>query len=173
MSTATASTGALSRRGTHPPTGPQTKPFNTTRSPAGRMPIGRVLGLLAGPPGAPLTDVLTSYESLISLDHDRQQPTPPHASGGPDDIATQLPHRPAETGRARPSRRASPACQRSTPSPGGTSTTLGPQPGQRPIPFAGAGDAARAHMSATYPTPGGVDPDELDDQVEEMCDRGL
>ena len=28
-------------------------------------------------------------------------------------------------------------------------------------------------MSATYPTPGGVDPDELDDQVEEMCDRGL
>jgi hypothetical protein len=28
-------------------------------------------------------------------------------------------------------------------------------------------------MNATYPTPGGVDPKALDDQVEEMCDRGL
>lgn len=28
-------------------------------------------------------------------------------------------------------------------------------------------------MSAAYPTPGGVDPKELDDRVEEMNDRGL
>jgi hypothetical protein len=47
MSTASAPTGALSRRERHPPTGPQTKPFDTTRRPAGRIPIGRVLGLLA------------------------------------------------------------------------------------------------------------------------------
>ncbi len=38
---------------------------------------------------------------------------------------------------------------------------------------AGAGDAARVHMSAAHPNPGGVDPRELDDQVEEMYDRGL
>ena len=109
----------------------------------------------------------------LELDHNRHQPTPTHASGGPDDIATQLPHRPAETGRARLSRRASPACQRSTPSPVGTSTTLGPHASRRPSPFACAGDAARVPMNAAYPTPGGVDPKELDDQVEEMYDRGL
>jgi hypothetical protein len=28
-------------------------------------------------------------------------------------------------------------------------------------------------MSATYPTAGGVDPKELDDQVDEMSDRGV
>ena len=28
-------------------------------------------------------------------------------------------------------------------------------------------------MNAMYPTPGGVGPNELDDQVEEMYDRGL
>jgi hypothetical protein len=28
-------------------------------------------------------------------------------------------------------------------------------------------------MNAAYPTPGGVDPKELDDQIEETYDRGL
>jgi hypothetical protein len=37
MSTAPAPTGALSRREAHAPTGPQTKPFDTTSHPAGRM----------------------------------------------------------------------------------------------------------------------------------------
>ena len=35
MSTAPAPTGAPSRPETHEPTGPQTKPFDTTRRPAG------------------------------------------------------------------------------------------------------------------------------------------
>src|ERR1700742_3328116 len=56
-----------------------------------------------------------------------------HASGGLDDIATQLHHRPAETGRARLSRRASLACQRSTPSPVGIGTALGSRAVRRPI----------------------------------------
>lgn len=47
MSTAPAPTGALSRRGTHEPTGPQTKPFDTMRRLAGRLPIGLVLGVPA------------------------------------------------------------------------------------------------------------------------------
>jgi hypothetical protein len=38
MSTAPAPTGALSRRGTHAPTGPQTKPLHTMRRLAGRAP---------------------------------------------------------------------------------------------------------------------------------------
>jgi hypothetical protein len=29
------------------------------------------------------------------------------------------------------------------------------------------------HTNTTHPTPGGVDPEELDDHVEEMCDRRL
>jgi hypothetical protein len=69
----------------------------------------------------------TSSQSLIpwpELDHNRQQPTPTHASGGLDDIATQLSHRPAETGRAWLSRRASPACQRRRPISVGIATTL-------------------------------------------------
>lgn len=41
------------------------------------------------------------------------------------------------------------------------------------IPFACAGDAAGVHMSATYPTPGCIGPNDLDDQVEEMYDRGV
>ena len=36
MSTAPSPTGALSRRETHAPTGPQTRPFDTTSHPAGR-----------------------------------------------------------------------------------------------------------------------------------------
>ena len=137
------------------------------------------------PPGRRMSDAFitaldgtppTSSEPLVSrleLGRNRHQPTPTHASGGLDDIATQLPHRPAKTGRARLSRRASPACQRSTPSPVGTSATPGPHASRRPIPFAGAGDAANVHMNAIFPTPGGVGPKELDDQVEEMYDRGL
>ena len=37
MSTAPSPTGALSRKETHADTGPQTKPFDTTSHPAGRM----------------------------------------------------------------------------------------------------------------------------------------
>ena len=33
--------------------------------------------------------------------------------------------------------------------------------------------AQQRHMNAKYPTPGDVDPKELDDQVEEMYGRGL
>ena len=40
MSTAPAPTGALSRRGTHEPTRPQTQPFDTMRRLAGRLRIG-------------------------------------------------------------------------------------------------------------------------------------
>ena len=36
MSTAPGPTGAPSRRETHPPTGPQTKPVDTTSRPTGR-----------------------------------------------------------------------------------------------------------------------------------------
>jgi hypothetical protein len=49
----------------------------------------------------------------------------------------------------------------------------GPPASRRPIPFAGAGDVARAHTPATYPTHGGVDPEELDGQVEETYDRDV
>jgi hypothetical protein len=41
------------------------------------------------------------------------------------------------------------------------------------IPFVCAGDAARVPMSATYPTPGCIGPNDLDDEVEEMYDRGV
>lgn len=43
----------------------------------------------------------------------------------------------------------------------------------RPIPFACGGDPAGVHMSATYPTLGRVGPKGVDDQCEEMYDRGL
>ena len=41
------------------------------------------------------------------------------------------------------------------------------------IPFVCAGDAAGVPMNATYRTPGCIGPEDLDDQVEEMYDRGV
>ena len=41
-------------------------------------------------------------------------------------------------------------------------------PSRRLIPFACAGDAAGMHTNTTYPTPGGVDREELDRQIAEM-----
>ena len=41
-------------------------------------------------------------------------------------------------------------------------------PSRRLIPFAGAGDAAGMQTNTTYPTPGGVDREQLDRQITEM-----
>ena len=54
MSTAPAPTGALSPRGTYPPTGPQTQPFDTIRRQPGRTrPAPPHAGALAEAPGYP------------------------------------------------------------------------------------------------------------------------